>query len=184
MNFFKEIPNTLTIIRVAMIPLILLTFYFDDSIFSHRFGAFLFFIAAITDFLDGYLARKFNLQSGFGEIMDNIADKILIVTILVMLVKFRKINEIPALLIITREFLVSGLREVLVEINKKIDVSLVAKFKTTMQMFAIFFLVLGTKGSNISYMDLIGQVFLWIAAFLTLFSGYEYVKKFLFLYRN
>ena len=184
MNFFKEIPNTLTIMRVAIIPLILLTFYFDDSIFSHRLGAFLFFIAAITDFLDGYLARKFNLQSAFGEIMDNIADKILIVTILVMLVKFRNINEIPALLIITREFLISGLREVLVELNKKIYVSLLAKFKTAVQMFAIFFLLLGSKGSNIIYMDLIGQIFLWIAAFLTLFFGYGYVKKFLLLYRN
>ncbi|MCF8462977.1 MAG: CDP-diacylglycerol--glycerol-3-phosphate 3-phosphatidyltransferase, partial [Rickettsiaceae bacterium] len=145
--------------------------------FSHRLAALLFLIAAITDFLDGYLARKFNLQSNFGKIMDNIADKILVVSILVLLVKFRKVNEIPALLIIAREFLISGLRQILSEVNMKITVSNLGKIKTAMQMCAIFFLLLGSKGSTIVYMDLIGQILLWVSALLTLLSGYEYVKK-------
>ena len=176
---FKEIPNILTILRIFIIPVIIITFYFDDLVFAHRLAAGLFLIAAITDFLDGYLARKFNISSTFGRIMDPIADKLLIASILLMLVKFRKVNEIPALLILMREFLISGLREFIMESNIIMPVSKLAKAKTTFQMIAMFFLILGSKGSGIKIMDICGNICLWFAAILTLLSGYNYLVEYI-----
>jgi cardiolipin synthase len=174
--FYKQLPNTLTLIRIVIIPIIILTFYFDDKIFSHRLAAILFLIAGITDFFDGYLARKYNLHSNFGRMLDPIADKLLVGCILIMLVKFDKASEVPCLLILSREFLISGLREFLAELRVSVPVSRLAKFKTAIQMIALFILLLGSKGSNIEYMDIIGHIALWIAASLTIFTGYSYLQ--------
>jgi len=173
---FKNIPNYLTIVRICVIPVIIITFYFDDAIFAHRLGALLFCLAAITDFLDGYLARKYNLVTNFGKMLDPIADKLLIGAILMMLVKFNKAGEIPCILILMREFFIAGLREFLGEIKVSMPVSNLAKAKTFMQMLAIFILLLGTAGSSIPYFDQIGQFMLWLAAFLTIITGYYYFK--------
>jgi len=174
----KDIPNILTIARILIIPIIVITFYFDNVIFAHRLAAVLFLLAAITDFFDGYLARRFHITSSFGRMMDPIADKLLIASILLMLVKFRKVNEIPALLILMREFLISGFREFVAESQIIINASHLGKVKTFIQMASLFVLLLGSKGSNIASLDFIGHIFLWVAAFLTLISGYEYLKQY------
>ena len=144
---------------------------------AHQVGAYLFFYASATDFLDGYIARKFNMQTNFGKMLDPIADKLLVIVILFMLASFRKIQILPCILIVSREILVSGLREFLAEIKVKIHVSHLAKFKTTMQMIAIFILTLGSKGSGIPYFDLFGQILLWISAILTIVTGFSYFKS-------
>ena len=171
---FKNIPNILTISRIIVVPIIVLSFYFDDKIFAHRIGALLFAYASFTDFLDGYLARKFDIGSNFGRMMDPIADKLLVMSILFMLAACRKVEIFPCLLILTREILVSGLREFLAELKVTVRVSNLAKVKTVMQMFSLFVLMLGSKGSGIASMDLIGKTSLWIAAILTIITGYSY----------
>ena len=170
----RDIPNALTILRIIIIPIIILSFYFDDRIFAHRLSATLFVLASITDFFDGYIARKYNFHSNFGRMLDPIADKLLVGCILIMLVKLDKANEIPCLLILAREFLISGLREFLAELRVSVPVSRIAKFKTAIQMIALAILLLGTKGSGYKYLDDIGHFTLWIAAILTIITGYSY----------
>ena len=176
MNQYKHLPNILTAVRIGVIPIIVLTFYFDDTTFAHQLSAFLFLIACITDFFDGYIARKFNIESNFGKMLDPIADKILVGTILIMLAKFEKVNELPCILILTREFAVAGLREFLAEIQVSVPVSRLAKIKTFIQMAALFILLLGTQGSGIPYLSEFGQIVLWIAATITLFTGWSYFR--------
>jgi len=176
MSIYKNIPNYLTIGRIAVIPVIIMTFYLDNSKLAHRIGAILFILASITDFFDGYIARKFNLVSSFGRMFDPIADKLLVGCVILMLVKRGLAGEIPCLLILAREFLVAGLREFLALIRVNMPVSRLAKVKTFMQMFALSILILGSKGSGIVYFDLLGQISIWIAATLTLITGYSYFK--------
>jgi CDP-diacylglycerol--glycerol-3-phosphate 3-phosphatidyltransferase len=176
MSIDKNLPNYLTIARIIVIPVIIMTFYLDNSILAHRLATLLFILASVTDFFDGYLARKFDLVSGFGRMFDPIADKLLVGCIIIMLVKKGTAGEVPCLLILAREFLVAGLREFLALVKVSIPVSRLAKVKTFTQMFALSALILGSKGSGLIYMDLIGQIALWIAAFLTVITGYSYFK--------
>lgn len=175
MKIDKNLPNYLTIARIATIPIIVLIFYINSS-FARKIGALLFILASITDFFDGYIARKYNLVTSFGKMFDPIADKLLVGCVIIMLLKKGDVDEIPCLLILAREFLVSGLREFLALVKVSVPVSTLAKTKTFLQMFALSILVLGSKGSNIACLDLIGEIILWIAAFLTIITGYSYFK--------
>ena len=168
----------LTLLRIIIIPIIVLSFYFDDTVFAHKISGLLFLFASLTDFFDGYLARKYHLESRIGKILDPIADKVLIASILLMLVKFNKAQEIPCLLILSREFIIGGLRELGNEFKITLNVSNLAKVKTFVQMLAILVLLIGTKGSGIKYFDLFGSALLWIAAFLTLATGFMYLQVF------
>lgn len=172
----KSIPNILTISRIVIIPVVLIAMCFDQSIFGHRFAATLFLYACITDFLDGYLARAWSIQSKLGQFLDPVADKLLVGSVMMVLVHFDRADLLPAIAIICREILVSGLREFLAEIRVSVPVSELAKIKTVLQMAAIFILVLGEEGLDIPYLSLIGQITLWIAAGLTLITGYAYLK--------
>lgn len=173
---YKRLPNYLTIARILIIPVIMLTFYFEHSKLSHQIGAGLFVVASITDFLDGFLARRYNGISSFGKILDPIADKLLIAIVLIMLIKYNKINEIPCILILSREFLVTGFREFFAQVKvNRIPVSNFGKIKTALQMVALTTLILGTIGSGISCVDFIGQLLLWAAAILTVFTGFSYL---------
>ena len=172
---FRNVPNIITVIRIITIPIIIVTFYFDDKVFAHRFGAILFAFASISDFLDGFIAKKYKLISNFGKIFDPVADKILVGTVLLMLVKFRKVDVLPCILILAREFLVSGLREFLAEIRISVPVSNMAKVKTTIQMMSITLLILGSKGSGLWLMDIFAQSCLWISAIITIITGYAYL---------
>jgi CDP-diacylglycerol--glycerol-3-phosphate 3-phosphatidyltransferase len=176
MNIDKNLPNYLTIARILVIPIIVMTFYFENSKIAHQIGAILFVFASITDFFDGYFARRYNLISSFGKMLDPIADKLLVGCVIVMLVKKGRAGEIPCLLILAREFLVAGLREFLALIRVSVPVSSLAKAKTFVQMFAITILILGSKGSDISCLDLLGQIALWLAALLTIITGFSYFK--------
>jgi len=173
-----NLANILTFSRILMIPLIVGSFYLDGDK-ANWIGFAIFTIAGITDFFDGYLARKYNMSSALGKFMDPIADKLLIAAALLMMVAFKRIEGpaiIAAVVILCREFAVSGLREFLADLKVSVPVSYLAKWKTTIQIFALGFLLVGEASPEMIPSILIGNICLWAAALLTLYTGYDYLK--------
>lgn len=177
-----NLPNILTLSRIAVIPLIFLS-VFDFSPFNTfawaMFAGALFVAASITDYLDGYLARAWNQTSAFGRLLDPIADKLLVATALVViLVKpymyVCTYTVLPVFVILCREILVSGLREFLREVNVGLPVTKLAKWKTTFQMTALAMMLFKDLWAGWGY---IGEALLWIAAVLTFITGYQYYQK-------
>ena len=180
----KKIPNILTIGRIIIVPFFVLAFYLPG--FYGDLTAFaIFVIASFTDFLDGMLARMMEEESKLGELLDPIADKIIVATALILLVMsgtIRHYEVIAAIIILTREILISGLREFLARGQIKLPVTNLAKLKTFLQMVAIALLLTGETGNKIlNFQDYnaqtIGIILLWLSAFLTLYTGYEYLRK-------
>lgn len=183
----KDIPNMLTISRIVIIPIMVASFYLEGRLY-HWVAASLFLIASLTDFFDGYLARTLEAHSALGRMLDPIADKLLVAAAIIMLVHFDYITSwdiLPALAILGREILVSGLREFLANTNVSLPVTALSKIKTAAQMTAIFLLLLGVEGpsfsevetiAKITLTELLGSVLLWVAALLTLITGYAYLK--------
>jgi cardiolipin synthase len=172
----EQIPNALTIFRIVLIPILVGTFYMTGKL-SHYVAAAIFIFASITDYVDGLLARKLHAHSNFGRMLDPIADKMLVATALMLLVHFHRAPILPALAILCREILISGLREYLAEIRVNVPVGQLAKIKTAVQMIAITLLLLDEKGTGIQNIYYIGAFALWIAALLTLMTGYAYCKE-------
>ena len=179
-----SLPNLLTLSRIVVIPLIIAAFYLRPP-WSDWAPLGLFVIASVTDFFDGYLARKQNLQSTLGQFLDPIADKLLIATTILMLVALGRISDwlvLPALVILLREIMVSGLREFLAELHVSVRVTALAKWKTAIQMLALGFLLSGESGDAVLRVfsdDLatrIGSVGMWVAAVLTLYTGWDYLR--------
>ncbi|MDR3326010.1 MAG: CDP-diacylglycerol--glycerol-3-phosphate 3-phosphatidyltransferase [Rhodospirillaceae bacterium] len=176
MNLY--IPNFLTFSRILIIPLIVVMFYID-GIIAQWVACTLFAIAAITDFLDGYFARQHSSISNLGRFLDPIADKLLVSSILFMLVAFDRISQIsifPALVILLREIIVSGLREYLAELQINMPVSRLAKWKTGIQMVAIPTLLVGEATPTWLPAQIIGEFLLWNAAILTIITGWGYMR--------
>ena len=179
-----KIPNILTIGRIIIVPIFVLSFFIPGTI-GDLVPFFLFIIASFTDFLDGLLARLYKEESKLGELLDPIADKILVSSALVLLVMngiIKNYEVIAAIIILTREILISGLREFLAKSAVSMPVSNLAKFKTFIQMFSIAILLTGETGNKlINFQDYnaqtIGIVLLWLSAFLTLYTAYDYLVK-------
>lgn len=183
----KSLPNILTFCRILIIPFLVASFYLEGKQY-HWIAAGLFLTASITDYADGYLARLLGAHSEIGKCLDPIADKMLVVTAILMLSHFNYISTydiIPCLIITCRELLISGLREFLAG-SVDIPVTKLAKVKTFCQAVALFLLLLGVEGPDIEVIEeiikgnlteLLGRVFLWISAFLTLITGYVYIEK-------
>jgi cardiolipin synthase (CMP-forming) len=172
------LPNLLTLSRIAAIPLLAILLYFDGP--TWRWIALgLYSAACITDFFDGYLARSWRQVSDLGRFLDPIADKLLVAAVILVLVAERRLTGwtvLPALVILCREILVSGLREYLAGLHVGVPVSQLAKWKTVLQMLALGFLILGDGGLPSWPVTLIGEAGLWVAAALTLVTGYDYLK--------
>ena len=179
-----KVPNYLTIGRIIIVPIFVFSFYLP-GFYGDVIPFALFVIASFTDFLDGLLARMYKEESKLGELMDPIADKIIVATALILLVMdgtIKNYEVIAAIIILTREILISGLREFLAKGKIKLPVSNLAKAKTFLQMFAISALLTGETGNAIiNFQDYnaqtIGIILLWLSAFLTLYTGYEYLRK-------
>ena len=179
-----KIPNYLTIGRIIIVPIFVFTYYLP-GFYGDILPFALFVIASFTDFLDGLLARMYKEESKLGELLDPIADKIIVATALLLLVMDQTIKNyevIAAIIILTREILISGLREFLAKGKIKLPVSNLAKLKTFLQMFSISLLLLGDTGNKIlNFQDYnaqtIGIILLWLSAFLTLYTGYDYLRK-------
>jgi cardiolipin synthase len=193
----KNLPNFLTISRLAIIPILIMAFYMEDMI-ANIVAAALFAVAAITDYFDGYFARSMKAQSNFGKCLDPIADKLLVIVAIVMLINFSNgdlLILIPGLVIICREVLVSGLREFLAQFHVNVPVSKLAKYKTMVQMTAITGLILGERGSSYAFYNWLGgfvevdvkfllvsfvvftsKALFILAAVLTVMTGYSYLR--------
>ena len=179
-----KIPNILTIGRIIIVPIFVLTF-FIPGFFGDLIPFFLFALASFTDYLDGLLARMFKEESKLGELLDPIADKILVAAALILLVMngtIKNYEVIAAIIILTREILISGLREFLAKTSVSIQVTSLSKLKTLLQMLSIAILLTGESGNKlINFQDYnaqtIGIILLWLSAFLTLFTGYDYMRK-------
>ncbi len=184
-----SVPNLLTYGRILAVPAIVIAYYFDGYV-GRWFALAIFITASITDFFDGYLARIWKQQSAIGRMLDPIADKLLVATTLLLLVSDNTIGGwslLAAIVILTREISVSGLREFLAELRVSVPVTRLAKWKTTMQMVAIGFLLAGpagdrlfpnqsAMGSDMGIISYIGLLLLWVSALVTLYTGYDYFR--------
>ena len=180
----RKIPNILTIGRIIIVPFFVLAFYLP-GFYGDLTALILFIIASFTDFLDGMLARMLGEESKLGELLDPIADKIIVATALILLVMdgtIRNYEVIAAIIILTREILISGLREFLARGSITMQVTSLSKLKTFIQMISIAILLTGESGNKvINFQDYnaqtIGIILLWLSAFLTLYTGYDYLRR-------
>jgi CDP-diacylglycerol--glycerol-3-phosphate 3-phosphatidyltransferase len=175
----KSLPNILTMSRIAVIP-ILLTLIWIGSDHLRWVALGVYSLACVTDYLDGYLARTLNHQSAMGRLFDPIADKLLVGACLLVLCSFGYItgwSVLPALIILLREILVSGLREYLAEIRVGLPVSRLAKWKTALQMISLGFLIVGDASPAAIPAILVGEICLWLAAIFTIWTGYDYLRS-------
>jgi len=181
-----SVPNLLTYARIIAVPLVVLCFFLEGKLQSSDFARWsavgIFVLASVTDFFDGYLARIWGQTSNIGRMLDPIADKLLVSTCLLLLAAdtdqtIAGWSLWAAIIILCREILVSGLREYLAELKVSVPVTTIAKYKTTLQMIAIGFLLAGSAGDKIfPYTTDIGLFLLWAAAVITLYTGYDYFR--------
>ena len=178
----KNLPNILTIFRIILIPIILSLILLDTQN-TNLFAFIAFIVASLSDYFDGYLARKYNLTSNFGTMLDPIADKLLVILVGFILCYRGDINGIhliPFLLIVSREVFISGIREYLSQLDEKISlpVSNLGKYKAAMQMLALFCLLLDPLMTNsLIVISELGIFLLWVASILSVLSGYQYYKR-------
>jgi cardiolipin synthase len=186
------LPNLLTYARIVAVPAVVACMYWQDilqgGLWLRWLALAIFILAAITDFLDGYIARMWGQQSTFGRMLDPIADKLLVASCLLMLAAdttIRGWTVWAAIVILCREILVSGLREYLAELRVSVPVTKLAKWKTTAQLVAIGFLLAGEAGDQVIGMALgrsthllteAGIGLLWISALVTLYTGWDYFR--------
>jgi cardiolipin synthase (CMP-forming) len=174
-----NLPNILTYGRIVAVPMVAGLLMWDTNT-ARWIALAIYVIAAITDFFDGYLARKWQQQSSLGRMLDPIADKVLVAVVLLVLSASPILyggHLWAAIIILSREVLVSGLREYLGELQVSVPVTKIAKWKTTVQLVAIGFLIAGPAGDTIiPYLTEVGLGLLWVAAGLTLYTGYDYFR--------
>jgi len=175
-----NIPNLLTWFRILLIPVFIAVFYVSDETLSlhhkHLLGTFVFWLASITDWLDGYLARALNQSSAFGAFLDPVADKLMVVAALIILLQLGHVDAIIAFIIIGRELTISALREWMAQLgnSKSVAVSMLGKIKTVFQMLAILFLLYQESLFGIPTRQ-VGTVLIYLAAILTLWSMVYYL---------
>jgi CDP-diacylglycerol---glycerol-3-phosphate 3-phosphatidyltransferase len=169
-----NIPNALTVSRILLIPIIALLLIFDNGIITSVVSAILFGAATITDYLDGYFARKYHIESDLGKLLDPMADKLLIATVMILLIPLNRVPAWIVAVIIARELAVTGLRGMASEKSIIIAANWLGKYKTSFQCTAIIPLLVHYPILGLQF-QLAGEFFLWIALFFTLWSGFDYV---------
>lgn len=167
-----NLPNKLTLMRVIMIPFFIVFLLVPITPYDNWIALAIFVLASVTDFLDGYIARKYNLVTNFGKFMDPLADKLLVCSALICLVELEKIAAWMVILIIAREFIISGFRTVAADNGVVIAASYWGKFKTTFQIVAVCLLI-----ADIPSLTVVTQIVLWIAVILTVVSLVDYLLK-------
>ena len=171
----EQIPNLLTLSRIALIPVLALLLYLPFSL-AAWLALFLYIIICLTDYLDGWLARRMGAVTPLGTFLDPIADKILVAVMLLIFVHIERLPGfwiLPVMIILTREFLIAGLREYLGAKKVQVPVMWIAKWKTAVQMFALAFLIIGDVSRDYLF---IGWTLLLAAAAITAYTGYAYIK--------
>ena len=179
MTMLKMVPNWMTILRIMVAPVIAVLIWLDDVKTGYMPALTLFVLASISDFIDGWMARRLGVVSKLGAMLDPIADKVLIGTCLVSLAHVTEDGWwfiLPTIIIMTREFLISGLREFMAGRSVNMPVSVLAKWKTTLQLVAIGFLVGAPVFPSLPMANPIGLALLWAAAFVTAQTGFAYYR--------
>ncbi|MGA0047423.1 MAG: CDP-diacylglycerol--glycerol-3-phosphate 3-phosphatidyltransferase [Methylophilaceae bacterium] len=177
-----NLPNYITFFRILIIPFLIITFYVPENVLGglgrNFLATFFFILAGISDWLDGYLARKMGLESKFGAFIDPVADKLIVISSLVLLVELDRVSAIIAIIIIGREVAVSALREWMAGIgaSNHVAVAFIGKLKTTLQFIAIALLLFF---DDIFFIPIyiLGQITIWVAALLTIISMLYYLKQ-------
>jgi cardiolipin synthase len=188
-----QLPNILTVSRIVLLPVLIGLFFVSGPV-AAWWALWIYIFCAVTDFLDGWIARKYGTTSGFGTFLDPISDKIMVASLLLTLAAFDRLHDfwiVPAIIILMREFLISGLREFLGPKNISVPVSRLAKWKTGLQMTALGFLVIGDYGDatmeavfgflvpgegNVIGALFTGQMLLAAAAVVTILTGWNYLR--------
>lgn len=168
-----NLANILTLSRIFSVPIIAVLLL-EDNYLNSLIAAVLFLIATITDYLDGYLARKMHMESDLGKLLDPLADKLLISTVLIMLIPLGRVPAWMVALIIGREMAVTGLRGIASEKHVVISASWLGKYKTAFQCVAIVPLLIHYPIFSLQFQEA-GEFFLWVALFFSLWSGWEYI---------
>ena len=179
MTMLKMVPNWMTILRIMVAPVIAVLIWLDDVKTGYMPALTLFVLASISDFIDGWMARRLGVVSKLGAMLDPIADKVLIGTCLVSLAHVTEDGWwfiLPVIIIMTREFLISGLREFMAGRSVKMPVSVLAKWKTTLQLVAIGFLIGAPVFPSLPMANPIGLALLWAAALVTAQTGFVYYR--------
>ena len=174
----NALPNWMTIMRIAITPLIAVLIWIDEPAYGYQLALALYTIASVTDYIDGYIARRLRVESPLGEMLDPIADKLLVAAVLLALASVTASGWVflaPALIILIREFMVSGLREFLAKQNVSAPVTRLAKWKTTAQILALGFLMGAPGFPGFPFAHEIGITLLWLAAILTVQTGSGYL---------
>ncbi len=169
-----NIPNALTVSRILVIPVIAMILLYSDGPIASVMAAALFGAATLTDYLDGYFARKLHIESDLGKLLDPMADKLLIATVLIMLIPLNRVSAWVVALIIARELAVTGLRGMASEKSIIIAANWLGKYKTAFQCTALIPLLVHHPILGLQF-QLAGEFFLWIALFFTLWSGFDYI---------
>ena len=178
------LPNLLTLSRIFAVPILVFLLWRPSPV-DYAVTFVLYSVVGFTDYFDGYVARAQGQISRLGQFLDPIADKIMVVAVLIMLISSRKANPVPeigglhivaALVILLREIIVSGLREFLAPLNVSMPVSRLAKWKTTFQLLALGALILGGALPHAGWVHDVGLASLWAAAALTMITGYDYLR--------
>ncbi|MBP3238096.1 MAG: CDP-diacylglycerol--glycerol-3-phosphate 3-phosphatidyltransferase [Lachnospiraceae bacterium] len=176
-----NLPNRITMFRVVLIPVFVVLMLLPKVPFYNFIALAVFSVACITDFLDGYLARKYKLVTNFGKFMDPLADKVLVSTAMILLVEMGMIPGWIAAVILAREFIISGFRLVAADAGIVIAASYIAKFKTVFQMFMCIFMIFTCDKDNTGWffdlIDVLGKICMWIALALTVISLVDYIYK-------
>lgn len=175
----SAIPNWMTLFRVLFAPMVAVLIWIDQPEWGYVAALALYTVASVTDFIDGWMARRLQVESQFGEMLDPIADKLLIACALLALAHVTTagwVFMVPATIILIREFIISGLREFLAKRSFSAPVTILAKWKTTAQILALGFLIGAPGFPNFPFAHEIGLTLLWIAAVMTVQTGYGYVR--------
>jgi CDP-diacylglycerol--glycerol-3-phosphate 3-phosphatidyltransferase len=169
------------VFRVVLIPIFVVLMLVDSIPFNNFFALAVFCIACFTDFLDGYLARKYKLVTNFGKFMDPLADKVLVCTAMILLIELDSLPAVIVAIIIAREFIISGFRLIASDKGVVIAAGYIGKFKTVFQMFMCIFMIFTLDKSYdnafFKFIEILGQIFMWIALALTVISLIDYIYK-------
>ncbi len=169
-----NLPNKLTLMRVVLIPVFLLVLFLMQEPYNRYIATAIFVVASVTDFLDGYIARKYHMVSNFGKFMDPLADKLLVMAALVSMVAMEDLPAWVVIVILAREFAITGFRTLAMEANIVMAASWWGKIKTTTQMIMIILVLLQLP---FAYMPMIETVLVWLAVLFTVVSGVDYIVK-------
>ncbi len=167
-----NLPNKLTIFRVILIPFFVVLLLFDFTAYDKWIALAIFIVASLTDFLDGHIARKYNLVTNFGKFMDPLADKLLVCSAMICMVELSRIPAWVVIIIIAREFIISGFRLVASDNGVVIAASYWGKFKTTFQILMICLMI-----ADLPPLALVTQIVMWVAVALTVVSLVDYLIK-------